>query len=104
MFVSIHGMSFCFSHTVRSHVGWGGEQNIFFIRAWKPLPNKKKNLEGKPGSKNTKRTISPSGWLGALQMISEPNTGRCTNEEAELEGGWTRGSVPGRTLSPEGVN
>ena len=28
------------------------------------------------------RTISANGELGPLQMVSEPDTGRCANEEA----------------------
>ena len=30
------------------------------------------------------------------------DTGRCANEEAEPRRGWTRGSVPTRTLGPMG--
>ena len=29
-----------------------------------------------------KRAISASGGLGLLQMVSEPDTGRCANEDA----------------------
>ena len=46
-----------------------------------------KNLEGKPERENPKRTISTSGRLGPLQMISEPHIGRCANEETEPRGG-----------------
>ena len=31
-----------------------------------------------------KRTISARGRLGLLQIVSEPNIGRCASEEAEL--------------------
>ena len=30
-----------------------------------------------------KRTISASGEFGVLQMVSEPDTGRCANENVE---------------------
>ena len=49
-----------------------------------------------------KRTISTSGGLGLLQMVSQPDTGRCVNEEAEPQKGWTQDSVPAKTLGPEG--
>ena len=35
-----------------------------------------------------KRTISISGVLGRLQMVPEPVTGRCANEDAGPQGGW----------------
>ena len=36
-----------------------------------------------------KRIISASGELGRLQMVSEPNTGRCASEDAGPQGGCT---------------
>ena len=36
----------------------------------------------------SKRTISASGGLGTLQMVSEPDTGRCANEDTGLSRGW----------------
>ena len=59
-------------------------------------------LEGKPKRESPKRTISAGGGLGPLQMVSEPDTGRCVSEEAELRRGWTRDGVPARMLSLEG--
>ena len=57
-------------------VGEGNE--VFFIRVWKPLPTTCfKNLEEKPERKSTKRTISTSGGLGLVQMVSEPDIGQC---------------------------
>ena len=47
-----------------------------------------------------RRTISASGGLGPLQMVSEPDTRWCANKEAEPRRGWTRGSVLARTLAP----
>ena len=58
-----------------------------------------KNLEQK-----LKRIMSASGGLGPLQMVSEPDTRRYTSKKAEHQKGWTRGSVPIRTLGPKGVN
>ena len=49
-----------------------------------------------------KRTISTSGGLERLEMVSEPNTRRCASEEAELRRGWTRGGVPARMLASKG--
>ena len=46
-----------------------------------------KNLEGKPERKSPKRTISASGGLGLLQMVSEPDTERCASKEAEIRRG-----------------
>ena len=41
-----------------------------------------KSLEGKPKGKAQKRTISVSGGLELLQMVSEKDTKRCASEEA----------------------
>ena len=60
------------------------------------------NLEEKPERESPKRTISASGGLELLLMVLQPNIGRCANEEAKLQRGWTRGGVPGRTLGPKG--
>jgi len=46
-----------------------------------------KNLEEKPERESSKRTISASGELGLLQMVLEPNTGRCVSKEAESQRG-----------------
>ena len=46
-----------------------------------------KNLEGKPEKESPKRTISASDALRLLQMVSEPDTGRCASEEAEPQRG-----------------
>ena len=47
-----------------------------------------KNLEGKPERESPKRTISASGRLGLLQMVSEPDTGWCASEDAGPPRGW----------------
>ena len=60
---------------------------------WKPLPSIYV-LE-------TLRTISASGGLGLLQMVSEPDIEQYANEKADLERGWTRGGVPLKTLVPK---
>ena len=44
-----------------------------------------KNLEGKTEREDPKRTISASGRLGPLQMVSELDTEGCANEEAESQ-------------------
>ena len=69
-------------------VGVGNK--TFFIRVWRPLPNKcvLKTLRESP-----KKTIFASGGLGLLQMVSEPNTGRCASEEAELQKGGEHEAV-----------
>ena len=46
--------------------------------------------------------MSACGGLGLLQMVSEPDTGRCASEEIESQRGWTRDGVPARMLTPEG--
>ena len=66
---------------------------------WKPLPIK--NLEGMPERESPKRTISVTGELGLLQMVSKPDTRRCVRKEAEPQRGWIRGGVPTRSLSLE---
>ena len=60
-----------------------------------------KNLEGKREGENPKRKISVSGGPELLQMVSEPDTGRCVNEEVEPRKGWIRGGMSARTLGPE---
>ena len=44
-----------------------------------------KNLERKLERKNSKRTISSSGGLELLQIVSESDTGRCANERVDCE-------------------
>ena len=47
-----------------------------------------KNLEEKLERENSKRTVSANGGLGRLQMVLEPDTGRCVNDDAgPQEGG-----------------
>ena len=68
---------------VRSHIGWGGERNTLY-KGVETFPKKTrfKNLERKPERENPKRTISASGGPRLLQMVSEPDTGRCASEDA----------------------
>ena len=53
----------------------GEENETFFIRVWKPLTNRhvlktlRRSLQGK------KMTLSTSGGLEILQMVSKPDTG-----------------------------
>ena len=56
---------------------------------WKPFLSRHvlKTLSGSLKGKSLKRTISASGGFGLLQIVSEPNTGRCASEEAEPKGG-----------------
>ena len=61
-----------------------------------------KNFEGKLERESPKRTIYTSGGLELLQMVSESDTRQCVGEEAKPQRGWTQGSVPARTLGPEG--
>ena len=86
-----------------------------------------KALRGSP-KESPKRTISTSGGFGALQMVSEPDTGRCasllavprrgvdTRRCASKDTGpqrgvdlgrshidWRKERVPARTLSPKGA-
>ena len=51
----------------------------------KSLPSKHvlKTLRGRPEGESPKRTISTSGGLGPLQMVSEPDTERCASMDAE---------------------
>ena len=46
-----------------------------------------KNIEGKPERESPKRTIFACGGLGLLQMVSEPDTGRCASEDARSSRG-----------------
>ena len=66
---------------VRSHIGWKKERNIVykgvetspsqtFLKHWR---------EARKGS--PKRTISASGGLGLLQIVSEPDIGWCASED-----------------------
>ena len=54
-----------------------------FIRVWKPLPSRRvlklrlTMIYNKP-----KQTISANGGIEPLQMVSEPVTRRCANEDA----------------------
>ena len=79
-----------FLHIVRFPPWLERERNIFYER--------------KPKSESPKRTIFVSSDLGSLQMVSEPYTRQCVSEEAKPQRGWTRGSMPVKTLGPEGVD
>ena len=69
---------------MRSHIGWRVKQIILYKGVETSLYKTSfKNLEGKPEWENPKRTISASGGLGLLQMVSEPDTRQCASEEAE---------------------
>ena len=46
-----------------------------------------KNLEGKLERKSSKRTISPRGGLGLLQIILEPDNGQCASKNTGPQGG-----------------
>ena len=65
-----------------------------------PKQTRFKNLE--PERESPNRTISASGGLGPLQIISELGTEQRASEEAEPQRGWTRGGMPARTLDSEG--
>ena len=49
-----------------------------------------KNIEGKLERESSKKTISTSGGLLLLQMLSEPNIGRCASEGADPRRGRGR--------------
>ena len=73
---------------VRSHIGWGGERSILYKSVeTSPSQTHFKNLEGKPERESPKRTISANGGLGLLQLVSEPDTGRCASKEAKPQRG-----------------
>ena len=55
-----------------------------------------------PERESPKRTIFVNGGLEPLQMVLEPDTGRCASEEAKLQRGWTRGGALKRKLGPIG--
>ena len=82
----------------------GEENETFFIRVWKHLSSRcvLKSFEGKLERESLKRTISATGGLELLQMVSDPGTGDVSVKRLSLEGGWTRDGVPARTLGPEG--
>ena len=67
---------------MKSHISQGGERNTLYKGVeTSPWQTRFKNLEGKLERKSPKKTIFASGGLGLLQMVSEPDTGRCANEE-----------------------
>ena len=45
-----------------------------------------KNLEGRLGRESPKRIIYASGGLKSLEMVSEPDTGRCASKDAGPSG------------------
>ena len=62
----------------------GEENETFFIRVWKPLPSIcVLKLERKSERERPKRTIFDCSGFRLLQMILEPDTRRCANEEPE---------------------
>ena len=84
---------------MRSDIGLVGVGERNTLRVWKPLPTRHvlKNLEGKFHRDSPKSTISATGGLGSLQIVSERDTGQCANEVVCQQGcwgpkGWTRRS------------
>ena len=71
---------------VRSHIGWRGGQIILHksVETF-TYQTRFKNFEGKSERENPERIISADGGLGLLQMVSEPDTGRCASEDIELQ-------------------
>ena len=67
-------MSNTYSKVVRSHVSWRGERNITY-KGVETL------LEEKPRRENTKRTIFATCGIRLLQMILEPDIGRCASKD-----------------------
>ena len=59
-----------------------------------------KNLEGKPERKNPKKTIFASGGLGLLQMVSEPDIGRCASKDVEPRMGVDNGRYVSEDVRP----
>ena len=69
---------------MRSHIGWGGERSVLYKGVETSLQlTCFKNFEGKLERENSKRTIFARGGFGLLQMILEPDSEQCVNEEAE---------------------
>ena len=70
---------------MRSYVGWRGERinSCKGVKA-SPYQTRFKNLEGKPGTESSKRTIYASGGLGPLQLVSKLDTRRCASKDVGL--------------------
>ena len=68
---------------VRSHIGLRGEE-AFLVRVWKLLPKHTcfKTVRLMAIRNVPRWTISVSNGLGLLQIVSEPDTGRCASEYA----------------------
>ena len=64
---------------MRSHIGWRGEWSILY----KGVETSSKQTLLKILRESLKRTISPSGDLGLLQMVLELNIGQCASEDTE---------------------
>ena len=62
-------------YPVMSDIYWGGEPTTIY----KGVETFPKSIEDKLERENPKTTISASGGSGTLQMVSEPETGRCAN-------------------------
>ena len=68
---------------VRSHIDWRGGRNIFYKGVeTSPQQTHSKTVRLTTIHNRPKRTISTSGGLGQLQMVSELDTGQCASEEA----------------------
>ena len=74
---------------VRSYTGLRGERYISY-KSMETSPSKMrcKIVRLTTIQNGSKRTISASGRLELLQMISKLNTGACVSEEAGPQGEW----------------
>ena len=79
---------------VMSHIGWGGEQIIIY----KGVETFSQHTRFKALRTSPKRTVSASDGSESLQMVSEPDTGRCVS--LPQRGVDTRRCA--KTLGPEG--
>ena len=65
-------------------MNWREERNILY-KGVKASPQQTcfRNLEKKPETESPNRTITASGGLGLLQMVSEPGIGRCVSQSQD---------------------
>ena len=63
---------------MRSHNGWGGKLSISYKGVETSLEQTRFKIVRLTAMRNgPKRTISASGGFGRLQIVLEPDTGRC---------------------------
>ena len=87
---------------MRSHIGWGRERSILCksVETFFPRRRVLKTLRG--SAEKPKKDNICNGGLGPLQMVSEPDIGRCVSEKVLPRSGVDKRRCASKNAGPKG--